>query len=209
MRLVLLALVGGILSSCVTASTFEDSIRRETVRLEQEDGAFVLKAGTYADQSGFVFNIRYRNTTSELGSPTGVTWTVDFSGYCRDRSSWVESVLIAPTGEKWRGYRVAVPAGPVRRQDWSSGGDGADRYGGPSTPGLLNAIERGGQFVLALEDDTGVRHNTVVINTLTPQEREALFQAAPRDQPRPSKPLMVVTAEAPEPSRAADRCPDV
>lgn len=207
MRLVLIVLGAGILSSCATSSTFENSIRREKVRLERQSGELTLKAGTYANESGFVFSIGYANSASALGAPTDVNWTVQTLNYCRDRPSWVQSVLIGPAGETWRGYRVALPAGRVRSQDWSSGSDGADRYGGPSTPGLLDAVERGGQFTLALEDDTGLRHNAVVIDTLTPPEREALFHATPQeDRISKPRPLLVVPMKA-SALIAADKCP--
>jgi hypothetical protein len=209
MRLFLIAASAGILASCATSSASEKSIRRETVRLERESGELTLKAGTYANESAFVFRIGYANSASELGAPTDVSWTVNFLNYCRDRPSWVESVLVGPTGEVWRGYRVAVPAGPVRTQDWSSGADGAERYGGPPTPGLLNAIKAGGQFTLALEDDAGVRHNAVVIDSLTPSERETLFQAtSPEDRRNQPIPLQVVPIKASAPSSTTTKCPD-
>ncbi len=209
MRLVLIAVGAGILASCATSPASKKAIRRETVRLERESGELTLKAGTYAKESGFVFSIGYANSASELGAPTDVSWTVSFLDYCRDRPSWVESVLAGPTGEVWRGYRVAVPAGPVRTQDWSSGADGAEQYGGPPTPGLLNAVKMGGQFTLALEDDAGDRHNAVVIDTLTPSERETLFQATSReDRLNQPIPLQVVSVKASAPSSATTKCPD-
>lgn len=207
MRLCSLIIAAGVLCSCATVPTNDQSIHLETVRMELEDGHLVLKAGTYASQSGFVFTIGYANSVSELGSPVSVGWTVSFRDYCRNRPSWVESVVVSPAGDTWRGYRVAVPPGPHRRQDWSSGSTGAEAYGGPATPGLLNAVEKGGRFTLALEDDTGRRYNAVMIDTLTLSQREALFQARRRED-RLGQPerLMVSSVEPTERDPAPAVC---
>lgn len=208
MRLISIILGAGILTSCATSPVSKQSMLLETVRLDRQDGKPALKAGNHTIESKFVFVIGYTKAGSTLGPPTDVSWTVRLGDYCRDRPSWVESVVIGPAGETWRGYRVFVPAGPNRRQDWSSGADGADEYGGPSTPGLLDAVESGGRFVLALEDDAGHRHNAVVIDTLTPPQREALFLAAPlEDRFSQPVPLVAVPARDFEPSPAANRCP--
>ena len=210
MRLIFYALGAACLSSCATSPATDGPTRYETARLERQHGELGLRAGgAYADERGFIFVVGYSNSDSELGPASDVSWTVKLLDYCRDRPSWVESVVIGPAGQKWRGYRVAVPAGPTRRQDWSSGSDGAARYGGPSTPGLLEAVEQGGRFTLALEDDAGVRHNAVVIDTLTPPQREALFQAMPAEtrQARPD-PTPLIAVEAAPLSAGPATCPN-
>lgn len=209
MRYVLIAAAIGMTASCAAMPPSPDLVRHETARLEPYDGTVAVRAGTYASETGFAFNISFANAGDELGQPTDVTWTVKFEGYCRDRNSWVQSVVVGPSGEAWYGYRVMVPAGPVRGQDWSSGANGAEKYGGPATPGLVEAVAQGGQFTLALEDDTGQRHNPIVIDTLTPARREALFNALPlEDRQTQPQPLEVSRREAPAAPHLADRCPD-
>lgn len=124
-----------------------------------------------------------------------------FGDYCRDRPSWLQSVIEGPRGQVWRGYRVPVPAGPDRAQDWSSGGNGADQYGGPATPGIVEAMAEGGRFTFALEDNEGQRWNAVTIDTLMPLERERLYAAfvagRPASEADPSE-GMVVTETIPD-----------
>lgn len=206
MRYALIAAAVGMTASC--AGLPAHPVRHETARLERAYGVMTLRAGNYADVTGFAFSISYENAGEELGQPTGVGWTVKFEDYCRDRISWVQSVLIGPSGEAWYGYRVMVPAGPVRNQDWSSGANGAEEFGGPATPGLLEAVAKGGRFTLALEDDTGERHRPIVIDTLGPDEREALFKALPDDQQNGPEGLVLVSREAPPAPRVAQTCPD-
>lgn len=208
MRHVLIAAALGMTASCASAPLPADVVRQETARLERHYGVIAVRAGTYASETGFTFNISYANAAGELGQPTDVTWTVQFEDYCRDRNSWVQSVVIGPSGETWYGYRVMVPAGPIRGQDWSSGANGAEKYGGPATPGLLEAVAQGGRFTLALEDDTGRRYAPIVIDTLTPARREALFNALPAEdrQNRPES-LIVATREYVPAPRVAQTCP--
>lgn len=209
MRHALIAAAIGMTASCAAPIMLADPVRHETARLEQYYGVIAVRAGTYADETGFTFNILYANVADELGQPTDVVWTVKFADYCRNRTSWVQSVVIGPSGDAWYGYRVMVPAGPTRDQDWSSGGNDAEQFGGPATPGLLEAVAQGGRFTLALEDDTGQRHNPIVIDTHTPAQREALFNALPLDdrQNRPES-LIAVTREASAAARVARSCPD-
>lgn len=196
-----------VVAACATAPATQDAARHETVRLENSHGELrLIGGGPYADDVGYVFTIGHGNAGSELGRPTSVSWTVKFLDYCRDRPSWVQSVLIGPSGQTWRGYRVDVPAGPIRRQDWSTGSSGADRHGGPSTPGLLDAIAQGGTFTLALEDDTGVRRHSVVIDTLTPSRREALFQDLPAEDKQPQSPSPLIAVELAPLTSGAGSC---
>ncbi|MDI6624518.1 MAG: hypothetical protein QME55_07295 [Brevundimonas sp.] len=152
----------------------------------QPAGEVSLEAGGSGGPTLFSLSIGFKPEGDELGAPRWVGWTVDFGDYCRDRESWVQSVVIGPSGQVWRGYRVAVPAGRIRAQDWSSGANNANGPGAVPTPGLLDAITTGGRFTLALEDDEGQRWNEAVVDTLDPAERAELFRAA--DPPPPAVP---------------------
>ncbi|MBN8553071.1 MAG: hypothetical protein J0L52_09290 [Caulobacterales bacterium] len=205
MRALLIAAVG---LSLVTPSLVAAQAV-ETVRVEQTDILYLV-AGDIEEESPFTFNIGYEVAGDTLGAPTVVTWTVKFRDYCRERPTTLQSVVLGPEGQVWRGYRVFVPAGPVHLQYWSSGGNGAERFGGPATPGLLEAMARGGRITLALEDDRGDRLNAVTIETLTPLEREALYQAF-RAETQPVRDersgLVVVEELPPSPPPTPGRCP--
>ena len=179
--MVTLALVG-----CATAPHEQGAPAHvEIVRVEQELGRVggqlrqidVLKAGQDERHAPFSFTIRFDGEGDELGEVISVGWTVKFDEYCRSRPSWVQAVLVGPTGQVWRGYRVGVPAGRDRGQYWSTGSTGANGPGAVATPGLLEAMDQGGRFTIALEDDEGQRWNEEIIDTLTRADREALFAA--------------------------------
>lgn len=194
MRILLWVLAALVLSSCSTLPGIAaDRMRMETVRLEPT-GDLSLRAGGYVDVEGFAFDIWFENDAADLSTPKSVTWSVGFRNYCRDRDSWVQSVVVGPSGRVWRGYPTFVPAGPDHPQHWSSGGSIADAYGGPATPGLLEAVTQGGRFILAVEDDEGQRWNAVDIDTLTPTERNRLFAAQPASEPRETEMLLVASA---------------
>jgi hypothetical protein len=177
----------------------------ETVRLEPT-GELSLRAGDYVDVSGFAFDIGFENNAADLSAPNSVTWSIGFRNYCRNRDSWVQSVVVGPSGQVWRGYRVFVPAGPEHPQHWSSGGNGSEVYGGPATPGLLEAAAQGGRFILAIEDDEGQRWNSIAIETLTRTARNEIFAAQPASGPRKTE--MLVTASAPPVAfRSLQSCP--
>lgn len=182
----------------------------ETVRIERA-GDVSLMAGSIEEDAAHSFNVWYANAGATLGEPTGVGWTVRFGSYCRNRFSFVQSVLIGPQGQVWRGYGVLVPPGPDRAQDWSSGADGAERYGGPATPGILEALAQGGRFTLALEDDEGVRWNAVTIDTLDSLEREHLYAVFVGANPDPaadaSDGLLVAETLPPRPLSLPRPCP--
>ena len=194
MRSLPLAVAALVLASCSTLPVAtEAQMRVETVRLEPT-GDLSLRAGDYVDVSGFSFDIGFEENATNLSAPDSVTWSIGFRNYCRNRDSWVQSIVTGPSGQVWRGYRVFVPAGPNHPQYWSSGGSGSEAYGGPSTPGLLEAAAEGGRFVLAIEDDEGLQWNAVAIETLTPSARNQLFAAQPVSQPRQSEMLEVRSA---------------
>lgn len=207
MRILLWALAALVLCSCSTLpETGADRIPTVTVRLSPT-GDLSLRAGGYVDIEGFAFEIWFENDAVDLSAPRSVTWSVGFRNYCRTRDSWVQSVVEGPAGQVWRGYSTFVPAGPDHPQDWSSGGSGADAHGGPATPGLLEAITRGGRFILAVEDDQGQRWNAVAIDTLTPAERNQLFAAQPASAPRETEMLAVVSAPSAAAASAPRACP--
>lgn len=136
----------------------------------RSEGKVFLEAGDTNPDDPFHIDFDFDSDGDALGKPVGVGLQVDFGTYCRDRDSWVEAVLIAPSGQRWPAHRVSVPPGPDRLQDWSSG------Y--LDDPALIEAVEAGGQFTLALQDDEGQLWNTVVIDTLAPAQRRQLFVAA-------------------------------
>lgn len=73
-----------------------------------------LQAGSYAEDSAFSFSITFSVDGKRLGPPTDVGWTSKFGDYCRNSGTWLQTVLIGPNGQEWRGRRVYVPAGPDR-----------------------------------------------------------------------------------------------
>ena len=170
-------------------------------------GQAELRAGGYADTSLFDISFDFNSEGAVLGTPKGVGMTVRFGAYCRDRPSWVESVLTAPSGQSWSGHRVWVPAGPDRGQDWSSG------Y--IDTPEVIQAVAAGGRFTLALQDDEGQRWHEVVIDTLTPARRQRMFAdnlaafraTDPATVPAASDMLRVVRREAPSLPSPPRPCP--
>jgi len=133
------------------------------------EGKVALEAGAYGENDPYQIGFDFESDGETLGKPKGVGLQLKFGAYCRDRDSWVEAVLIAPSGRRWPAHRVAVPPGPDRLQDWSSG------Y--LKAPALLKAVEAGGRFTLALKDDEGKLWNAVVIDTLAPADRERLLAA--------------------------------
>jgi len=172
----------------------------------QPPGEVSLFAGSYDEASLFSLAIGFKPEGKDLGPPRWMGWTVKFGDYCRDRPSWVQSVVNGPSGQVWRGYRVSVPAGRIRAQDWSSGADAASGPGAVPTPGLLDAVAAGGRFTFALEDDEGQRWNEVVVDTLDPAEREKLFRAAPPPPaPVPGQGMLVVR-ELPRPTAQPQAC---
>jgi hypothetical protein len=205
MRSLLFATIAVAFSACSTLpDPAAEPTRTETVRVDPK-GDLALRAGGYVDVEGFGFQIWFDNDATDLSTPNLVTWSIGFQNYCRNRDSWIQSVVVGPDGQVWRGYRALVPAGPDHPQYWSSGGNEADQYGGPSTPGLLEAVTRGGRFILAAEDDEGRRWNAVAIDTLTPAERNRLFTAQPASEPRKSQ--MLVVASPPPVTASRSRCP--
>lgn len=211
MRFLLPVLFAGMLAGCGSvAATSDIAPRLETVHFEGPD-ELALRVGHYRQNSPIQFAIFYADAGEDLGAPTGVGWTILFEDYCRNRDSWVQSVLIGPSGQVWRGYRVPVPAGSDRVQNWSSGGDGMEEFGGPSTMGLMDAVAAGGQFSLALEDDEGRRWKAVDIETLTPPERERLFADYVANQGTPSPPRASLIEVEPPRARSSRigprRCP--
>lgn len=183
----------------------------EVVRVERH-GEISLAAGQNAETAGFSFDIWYGRDPSATSVPTSVSWSINFNDYCRDRPTWVQSLVIGPSGQVWRGYRVSVPAGPDRTQYWSGGGSGAERHGGPATPGLLEAVAEGGRFTVVLENSEGERLNPVVVDTLAPGGRARLFDTFfAANGSAPSAPsdgmLMVVTAPPPAIRPGSRPCP--
>ena len=206
MRPLLFAATALVLSSCSTLqSPLPDQMRTETVRLAPT-GDLSLIAEDRSDTSGFQFEIGFEEDATDLSTPNSLTWSIDFHNYCRSRDSWVQSVVTGPSGQVWRGYRVFVPAGPDRRQYWSSGGSGSEAYGGPATPGLLEAAAQGGRFELAIEDDEGQRWNAVAIETLTPRVRNQIFAAQPAPEPRRAQ-MLVAASPPPVATGSIRSCP--
>jgi len=198
MRALIIAAAFTALGACATSDPVHTvHMPLEILRAEGQAprmGEVYLQAGSLDPGARFVFDIWFDPEADEIGTLRAVTWAVKFPDYCRDQATWVQSVLIGPSGQVWRGYRTYVPAGPDRHQDWSSGSSGAERHGGPSTPGLLEAAAEGGRFTIGLEDNTGQRMYEEVIDTLTPARREQLF-AANVEAVRNADPEMPVAGE--------------
>lgn len=177
MRTLHLLVAALALSACAPVTKVHEArLPLEVLRREGEAprmGEVILRAGGYEEAAPFSFNVWFHSDGASLGKPRAVGWGVKFGDYCRDKDGWVQSVLVGPSGQVWRGFAVVAPAGPDRLQDWSSG------Y--LESQDLLDAIAAGGRFTLALEDDEGGRWNEAVIDTLSLAHRERLFAANLRD----------------------------
>lgn len=137
---------------------------------ESAGGKIALEGGDTGENDPFYVFFDFASDGDALGRPVGVGLQLRFGAYCRDRDSWVEAVLIAPSGQRWPAHRVSVPPGPDRLQDWSSG------Y--LDDPALIEAVAAGGPFTLALQDDAGQLWNAVVIDTLSPAQRQQRLVAS-------------------------------
>lgn len=203
MRLAALVLLLASLSGAAAAQVERARMPLEILRAPGADprmGEVTLEAGGNAREDPFGFSVYFNSDGVSLGSVRSVSWSVNFDQYCRDRDSWVQSILIGPAGQVWRGYRVAVPAGPDRQQFWSSGSSRATAPGAFATPGLVEAIEAGGAFTIGIEDDEGRRWTMSDIDTLDRRERTRLFEenvaavrAAPRDLPVKDQQMLSVS----------------
>ena len=200
----LVAAIAVIGCAATSAAQTVHEVRMRTAG--QPAGEVSLEAGGSGGPALFSLSIGFKPEGGELGAPRWVGWTVDFGGYCRDRESWVQSVVTGPSGQVWRGYRVAVPAGRIRAQDWSSGSDKANGPGAVATPGLLDAITAGGRFTLALEDDEGQRWNEAVVETFSPAERAEMFRAAPPPPPPVPGQGVLLVQSVPEPTAPPQGC---
>ena len=194
-------------TACATAPEIERvQMPVEILRAEGEPprmGKVTIRAGGHRREDPFSFIISFDSDGETLGEVDLVAWSVKLDGYCRNRDSWVQSILIGPEGQVWRGYRVATPAGPDRTQYWSGGASRANGPGAVATPGLEAAAARGGRFTVAIEDDEGQRWNVHTFDALSPTEWLGLFKAnqekvrtAAPDMPV-AEPRMLVARQAP------------
>lgn len=219
MRAIALLLAGLSLAACATGPSVETAtMPLDIVRAEGEAprlGDVDVFAGGYEDDDPYAFSIYFDPDGDQLGSPTSVGWTVKLGNYCKDRPSWVQSVIIGAEGQVWRGFRVDVPPGPDRHQDWSSGSSRAEGPAAVATPGLLEAVTAGGRFTIALQDDEGRRWHAQQIDTLSPAERRRLFSRNletfraldPAKVPARSNMLMVASLATPALPSPPRRCP--
>lgn len=178
-----LVLTAAVLASCLFPAAGAVAVPQAAdVRISREglaEGKLALEAGGTEAHDPFDITFDFKSDGDALGRPVGVGLQLLFGAYCRDRDSWVEAVLIAPSGQRWPAHRVSVPPGPDRLQDWSSG------Y--LDDPALIDAVEAGGRFTLALQDDEGRLWNAVEIDTLSPAQRQQLLVASrpPAGAPAP------------------------
>ncbi|NBW07903.1 MAG: hypothetical protein EBR82_07740 [Caulobacteraceae bacterium] len=140
-------------------------------------GEVRMTVGGYREGEPFMLDVYFDRAGETLGQPTSVSWQHRFMDYCRDTPTWLQSVLIGPSGQVWGVQRVFVPAGPVRQQDWSSGGFSLDRQPGAETQALLDAMADGGRFSLALRDDEGQLWNRAELYILPRNARDRLYAA--------------------------------
>lgn len=194
----LLALLS--ISACATTpKVYEAKMPLEIVRTEGQAprmGDVTLRAGGDREGDPFSFTLWFDSNGERLGPLRSVGWTVKFGDYCRDRPSWVQSVLIGPNGQAWPGWRVFVPAGLDRGQDWSTGYASANEADAVAPPGLLAALTKGGRFKVALEDDEGRYWHEAVIDLQSPARWEQLF-AANRDAVGAADPDMPLRGATP------------
>lgn len=220
MRILALLMSGLSLAACATSGPPIETAKMplEIIRAEGQAprlGDVRILAGGERAVSPYAFSIHFAPAGDLLGSPTSVGWTVRLGDYCKDRPSWVQSVILGQDGQVWRGYRVQVPAGPDRHQDWSSGSSQANGPGAFATPGLLEAVTAGGHFTIALGDDEGRHWHAQKIDSLSSAERQRLFSdnleafraTDPAEVPVRSDMLMTRSLERPPLPSPPRRCP--
>lgn len=133
-----------------------------------------LEAGSTRQGAPFHLMVIFDGQQASLGKAEFIGWQMSLDGYCRDEFSVVRSVLIGSSGRIWRVNSVFVRAGPDRQQNWSSGGfDRGDE--GADVQALFDAMDAGGRFTLAIEDDKGRLWMPQVVDTLTPTQRARLL----------------------------------
>lgn len=163
-----------------------------------------LRASEDGPGSDFQFSIYFDSDGTRLGGVSLGAWNMAPVSYCRNRPSWVQSVLTAPSGQEWVGRLIFVPQGPDHDRIWSAGSTTA-RYDPLPRQGLKEALEAGGVFRLALRDDEGQEWTPVLIDTLSPAERNVLFEANlaelraldPASVPVQGEPMVTVSAASP------------
>lgn len=120
------------------------------------------------------FLIRYGPSEDRLSSPEWVAWSLALGDYCRNHPAGVWAILEGPDGQYWSSPGIQVEPGPVRSRTPAR----VLGFGGEDSEGLLEAVASGGRFTMFLVDDRGYRFNHVIIDTLTPEAREAQYTEA-------------------------------
>jgi len=159
MRALAVAISALAVSACAGASAIERATMPVDILREEGQaprmGEVLLNAGGYEEKDLFNLNVWFNSDGETLGEPRQVSWQVRLGDYCRDQPTIVQAVLIGPSGQIWRGWRNAIPAGPDRQQNVVTGSSGATGPGAVATPGLTEAMAGGGVFTLAIEDEDG------------------------------------------------------
>ena len=93
----------------------------------------------------------------EIGDPYRASWHLSVGDWCPAEDAVVIPVLTGPSGQRWPGRARSVPAGGFHPEEPRR------LFGSSEDPDLMTALDAGGRFALALEDDRGRRWNEVVV----------------------------------------------
>jgi len=120
------------------------------------------------------FLIRYGPSEDRLSTPEWVAWSLALGDYCNNDPAVVWAILVGPGEQYWSSPGIAVEPGPVRSRTPPT----VLGFGGEDSEGLLEAVAAGGPFTMLLIDDDGRQFNHTVVETLTPEAREAQYAEA-------------------------------
>ena len=118
-------------------------------------GTPTVTTGKYEDATTGYVRVLFTRSDDLIGEPYQIDWDLRLGDWHPGRDGWVESVITAPSGKSWRGFRRRVSVStPIPRE--------RDRFGGSAPgpggdPDLISALDQGGIFILSFEDHEGHR----------------------------------------------------
>lgn len=147
-----------------TASAQEPATELEATippAIQRLDAARIALGPPYVsagDRDGPVWlNVTLSRSDDEIGEPYRASWHVSLGDWCPAGETVVSPVLTGPSGQTWSGHGRLVPAGGFHPEEPRR------LFGGSDDADLMAALDAGGRFTLALEDERGRRWDEVVI----------------------------------------------
>lgn len=140
------------------AAELEATLRPAIQRLDTGRIALGPPYVSAGDREGPVWlNVTLSRSDEEIGEPYRASWHVSLGDWCPAEETVVSPVLTAPSGQSWSGHGRLAPAGGFHPDERTR------LFGGSDDPDLMAALDAGGRFTLALEDEKGRRWNEVAI----------------------------------------------